>query len=255
MHTAARRTSSLSEIHGSPRANARPQEGTSQQLDPVKASKKGKSLRRCKSNPEKIPWKQFQEVKSHEWQRSFDKERGYVTDLTADPAEPTTVQPQLSYFAYLGNINDPRKGRYQSVSISDDAQTVINLGNAIYFQNRPTSSPRVASTLHMLPEAMELQRNTAREPIKTDKTELLECCTCICCVKALFYHCTKDRDLEGNWADQPCSCKGPGVECAARWGILGILSLFMPCLCCYPVLNGCCKPCFYLRRKRKPYDA
>lgn len=240
MHMAARRTSSLSEIHGFPRANARPQEGTSQQLDPVKASKKGKSLRRCKSNPEKIQCKVFQEVRPREWQSSFDKERGYVRDLIAD-------QPQLSYFAYLGH-NKPRKGLYQSVSISDDTQAVINLGNAIYFQSRPISSPRIASTHPMLPEVMEMQRNPAREPIKTVDTERLECCTCICCVKALFYHCRKDRDLEGNWAEEPCACEGPGVECAAKWAILGTLSLFVPCLWCYPILNACCKPCFSLGR-------
>ena len=202
-----------------------------------KASKNKVSLRRCKSNPEK---KLREEASLQEWQRAWDQKRGYVTDLIAE-LPPTSVQPQLSYFAYLGN-NDPRKRGYQRTAIKEDTQTVVNLGNAIYFQNGPKALSRPANTL---PEVMELPRNTIREPIKTDNTELSECCTCICCVKALFYHCTKDHELEGDWGTEPCACEGPGVECVSRWGVLGVLSLFLPCLLCYPVLNGCRKCCFY----------
>ena len=241
-----RRRASLTDILTSSSEEEKPPEGTSKQRNSA-ARKNKNSLRRCKSNPEKIQRKNLQEVNPNDWQSSLDKERGYVTDLIADQ-QPTTVQPQLSYFAYLGK-NCPAKGRYQSVSMTDNTQTVINLGNAIYFQNRPKSSPRLTNTF---PEVMTLPRNTVIEPIKTDNTQLLECCTCMCCAKAFFYHCTKDRELERNWADEPCTCERPGIECVTRWGILGVLSLFIPCLLCYPVANGCCKPCSYMSRKWEP---
>ena len=34
--------------------------------------------------------------------------------------------------------------------------------------------------------------------------------SCMCCVKAAFYHCgeklDQDSDKEDNWVDSPCSC-------------------------------------------------
>lgn len=68
---------------------------------------------------------------------------------------------------------------------------------------------------------------------------LLDCCTCMCCVKGAFYHFTKDCDDEGQIADQPCSCAGPSSQCVPRWGCLGIFALFLPCLWCYLPAKGC----------------
>ena len=231
-----RRRSSLSEILESLSETRTPlcREGSLRQHPALQDVKNNKTLRRCKSNPEK---KKYQKS-PQEWQRILDKERGYITDLIADnePA-PIRAQPQLSYFAYLGS-SDPRKEGYQSVTFSDATETIINLGNAIYFQNQ---TKRPSSTANQVPMVNEHPWYTIREPpVKADNTRLVECCSCMCCVKALFYHCTKDHELEGNWAAQPCACAKPGVECVARWGILGVLSLIMPCLLCYPFLNGCC---------------
>ena len=64
------------------------------------------------------------------------------------------------------------------------------------------------------------------------------CCTCLCCVQALFYHCASDNDGErGLGADNHCSCNGPLKECLCRWSVLGILSVFMPCFLCYPFIR------------------
>ena len=71
----------------------------------------------------------------------------------------------------------------------------------------------------------------------------LEYATCLCCVQALFYHCSQTDvgDSGDSWADNPCSCRR--AHCALRWGCLGLLSLAMPCLLCYPpgraALNLC----------------
>ncbi|OWK51469.1 Protein sprouty 3 [Lonchura striata] len=68
---------------------------------------------------------------------------------------------------------------------------------------------------------------------------LLDYGTCLCCVKGLFYHCSTDD--EDTCADDPCSC-GPG-SCCARWAAMSVLSLLLPCLCCYFPTLGCLKLC------------
>lgn len=70
--------------------------------------------------------------------------------------------------------------------------------------------------------------------------------SCLCCVKALYYHCSKDHELEResdtiSCADDPCSCL-PHKR-ATRWGCLGALSLALPCLWCYWPMRGCVAVC------------
>lgn len=64
--------------------------------------------------------------------------------------------------------------------------------------------------------------------------------SCMCCVKAAFYHCgermTEDTDKEDSWVDSPCSCSS--TKWWLRWGCLALLSLPLPCLLCYPLLKG-----------------
>ncbi|XP_078370392.1 uncharacterized protein LOC144654180 [Oculina patagonica] len=248
MHMAARRSSSLSEIPKTPGVDAaRPliwhssSHGSKAKKEQRKQNRIKESLRRCKSTPEKKPAIQNQETKPDAWRCAWDKERGYVTDLIAEQT-PTTKQPQLSYFAYLGN-NHQKKGRYQAVS--DNAEVIINLGNGIVAQN--------CSLANTNSEEKGFQGNTVHisQPIKTYTKQLVECCSCMCCVKAVFYHCTKDDEFEKNWADEPCACEVPGTECVARWSILGMFSLFIPCLVCYPIIKVCCKSPFNSLRKWK----
>lgn len=59
--------------------------------------------------------------------------------------------------------------------------------------------------------------------------------SCMCCVRALFYHCGKDPEEVG--IDKPCSCSADHVN--LRWGALSLLSVVMPCLLCYLPLKGC----------------
>lgn len=59
----------------------------------------------------------------------------------------------------------------------------------------------------------------------------VEFASCLCCVKAVLYHCTKDR-VSGHslLADNPCSCGG--------WACLALAAIPMPCLLCYWPLTG-----------------
>ncbi|MBN3302493.1 SPY4 protein, partial [Amia calva] len=68
---------------------------------------------------------------------------------------------------------------------------------------------------------------------------LVDSATCMCLVKGIFYHCTKDDDDEGSCADRPCSCSHS--NCCARWAFMGALSLVLPCLVCYLPAMGCVK--------------
>ena len=71
---------------------------------------------------------------------------------------------------------------------------------------------------------------------------LVDTVTCMWVVKAVMYHCAKDRveesDEKAVGYDNPCSCK-PGR--LGRWSCLGLASIFLPCLCCYLPLKGCQK--------------
>uniref|UniRef100_T1JJ50 Protein sprouty n=1 Tax=Strigamia maritima TaxID=126957 RepID=T1JJ50_STRMM len=70
---------------------------------------------------------------------------------------------------------------------------------------------------------------------------LVDTVSCMCCVKGVFYHCTKDGDMDDDvsCADRPCSCSDD--RRCVRWSCMGALSLFMPCLLCYWPLKGCLK--------------
>ena len=83
------------------------------------------------------------------------------------------------------------------------------------------------------------------------KTTVVDSLSCMCCVKGLFYHCTKDMedDLETSEAnleanpevvdpeDHPCTCQGPHLP--AKWGCMAMLIPVLPCLLTYPLLEAC----------------
>ncbi|XP_031434598.1 sprouty-related, EVH1 domain-containing protein 2 [Clupea harengus] len=56
------------------------------------------------------------------------------------------------------------------------------------------------------------------------------------CADSLLYHCMSDP--EGDYSD-PCSCDTGDERFCLRWAALLGLSVFAPCLCCYPPLHAC----------------
>jgi len=75
---------------------------------------------------------------------------------------------------------------------------------------------------------------------------IIDYASCLCCVKALYYHCSKDQELDCDsetirCAENPCSCVP--YKRASRWGCLGALSLVLPCLLCYWPMRGCVSLC------------
>ncbi|XP_052747861.1 sprouty-related, EVH1 domain-containing protein 1 isoform X3 [Galleria mellonella] len=63
----------------------------------------------------------------------------------------------------------------------------------------------------------------------------IDAVTCIKCAQGMLYHCMSDA--EGDFAMHPCSCGPPDEACAKRWVGITLLSLLVPCLCCYAPLR------------------
>lgn len=134
----------------------------------------------------------------------------------------------LCYFAYLGRLTPtskgsqrgPRRNRLPSAhDILADRPVILTSTSIV--------SPYATNVICQEFEAFEERER------RGDFMDLLDCCTCMCCVKGLFYHCTKDTKDEGSMEVNPCSCEGPMSGCLARWGVMGLMSVFMPCLLCY----------------------
>lgn len=59
--------------------------------------------------------------------------------------------------------------------------------------------------------------------------------SCMCCVKGILYHCTKDQVDDGEPAEvNPCTTSRGWLAMALLWPVL-------PCLLAYPALNMCAK--------------
>ena len=70
----------------------------------------------------------------------------------------------------------------------------------------------------------------------------VETVTCLSCARCLLYHCISDPDEDEDIHD-PCECTGNGSASnrVRRWLGLTLLSILVPCLCCYPPLMACYK--------------
>ncbi|BFG03842.1 sprouty-related EVH1 domain-containing protein 2 [Drosophila madeirensis] len=64
-----------------------------------------------------------------------------------------------------------------------------------------------------------------------------ECISGMGCARCMIYHCMSDA--EGETAQHPCDCSVTEAGCTKRWLGLAVLSLFVPCLWCYPPLRAC----------------
>jgi hypothetical protein len=62
----------------------------------------------------------------------------------------------------------------------------------------------------------------------------VEYATCMCCVKGVFYHCSKDdQDAEFECVSDPCACCNR-PNCCKRWTCILAMSMCLPCMCLYP---------------------
>ena len=162
--------------------------------------------------------------------------RGAVQAQARNQAS-TAKQPEaLHYFSYLGRVNRrPSKGLVCAHSVLTSKPVIVASTSFVTPNVMGASAAREGGEGG---EGVEGEDHAPRCALD-GPTDVLECCTCVCCVKAVFYHCTKDTEEEGRLADHPCSCQGHWAECVPRWSILGVLSVFLPCLWCYVPFVGC----------------
>jgi hypothetical protein len=160
---------------------------------------------------------------------------------------PSADSSPLRYFAYLGK-------RFQFRERLLSAHNVLS-ARPVILTSTSVISPNVTTTFCQQLEEQEFDSRDESIKHKGACQDLIDCCTCMCCVEGLFYHCTKDDDSEGFYAEHPCSCNGPGNQCVCRWSVLGLLSIVMPCLLCYLPIQGCKRGVEYFRRKSKTPDS
>lgn len=91
------------------------------------------------------------------------------------------------------------------------------------------------------------------DKIKLSPESVVDCCTCMCVIKGLFYHCSKDeQDSDYEVVADPCAgCDRP--HCCKRWTCILTMSMCLPCLCLYwPARAGLklCKVCYNKCRKK-----
>lgn len=67
---------------------------------------------------------------------------------------------------------------------------------------------------------------------------VVDCLTCMCCVRATFYHCCADAEEETDYADDPCACRRGHPRCCLRWVVIVLIALFLPCLVLYWPCRG-----------------
>ncbi|XP_018336219.1 protein sprouty [Agrilus planipennis] len=140
------------------------------------------------------------------------------------PPPPVTKQP-------VTNTNAPNKD-----------STTTNAGAALECAARPSI---------LCPECEKCRCDSCQQPrplpsrwicdnqCLCSAEAVIDYASCLCCVKALFYHCSEsDSGGAASCADDPCGC-GPHKR-LARWGCLAALSWVLPCLWCYWPLQ-CCK--------------
>ncbi|CAL1528027.1 unnamed protein product [Lymnaea stagnalis] len=75
-----------------------------------------------------------------------------------------------------------------------------------------------------------------RNMCEVSPDNMLDVCTCFCCVKCVFYHCGAEEDNE--CYENPCGCCST-PHCCQRWTVMGMMALCLPCLWTYWPAKAC----------------
>ena len=105
----------------------------------------------------------------------------------------------------------------------------------------PTAAPLATLTCAFCRKAYTPERNHVGSCSygPTDYArKSIEAVSCLQCATCMLYHCMSDS--EGDFA-HPCDCTNSDGHWLKRWLGLSLLSILVPCLCCYFPLMGCYK--------------
>ncbi len=237
-----------------------------------------------------VPKVQGNTLKICEWRKTVQTSRSLrnIAKLASDNklSESLSQDGSMTYPPYartkqnVGNsITDP--GDYCYISSSEknsnnlkrNPSSNLRMGNSSYnhkdgerlkdfaskFASREAENPKPQRT-HSFSEGnldtwVELEGisgskiNSAKVRTRLDDT--IDYCSCMVCVKGIYYHCTKD-DEDDEAIDNPCSCVGSKSSVMKRWTCLAFLACLMPCLFCYLPGRGCANLC---RKCQKDSDS
>jgi hypothetical protein len=158
-------------------------------------------------------------------------------------SQPTSVAPSLK----------------KDIDVADRSTTNGNSGNldTIYCSRCGKCRCKACTQPRELPDTWVCGQHLSADNV-------VDVCSCLCCVKCVFYHLFKDSELDDDVtsAADPCACCDRR-HCCGRWSCIALMSLCLPCLWCYPplrcavaVLTDCYNCCHRqgcrCRRERKP---
>lgn len=153
------------------------------------------------------------------------------------------------------NLFSGTSSRTSSFYIRKDGERLEEFASK--FANIGDEPPKPQSSFHSFEERkfetwVELDgiNETSRKTrlLRTQPEKVIDYCTCMMCVKGIFYHCTDEDD---DTVDNVCSCTGSKGSVLKRWTCLSLLACFMPCLFCYLPAKGCVHLCRKCKSKDK----
>lgn len=178
----------------------------------------------------------------------------YCVIAAATKRVPTPRQPVLVADREIGlRLSSPSTNRAFNAFVrrhigGTPSQVVITS------QPRPSASSqeqsRTTSRTNMLQSKHREDDDVKLFCCKRNVDVLIDYASCMCGVKAVLYHCSKDSFDEGSVSEHPCSCGPPRKSCIGKWGCLAVCSVFMPCLLCYLPLKGCSEVCVCFKRQK-----
>ncbi|KAJ3658775.1 hypothetical protein Zmor_010496 [Zophobas morio] len=142
----------------------------------------------------------------------------------------------------------PRSQRPARLALPAPTPPVTKQPATASFSKEPAAAECVARPSIVCPECSRCRCESCQQPRPLPQRwvcndgcllsadSVVDYASCLCCVKAMFYHCS-EADGGESCADYPCGC-GPDRR-KARWGCLGALSFVLPCLWLYWPLRGC----------------
>ena len=121
---------------------------------------------------------------------------------------------------HIGNLQPPDPVAVRSATDEEDPHNSIICKKCGECKCKSCTSPRKLPSRWICKNRFECSARKA-----------VEACSCLCCVKMVFYHCENSEDNLST-ADVPCACcERP--HCCKRWTCIGVMSLCVPCLCFY----------------------
>ena len=141
-------------------------------------------------------------------------------------------------------LKEPKKTRNYSFESSNEANNSINWPLTNQVSSMPTStylknSPNDCKASIICKSCGKCRCKDCNKRESNDSCKFaVDCITCMCIVKPIFYHCLKDQDGEDDCSDEPCSCCSQ-PHCFTRWSIMALLFPCLPCLACYLPLLSC----------------